>query len=151
MQINQTRNMNTPIYSEALRSDDVTAIRNSNLLLTENNSVSIDHEIGVFGSHRDVMVAIEELLEAGFDLNHITLVASKVKHYSWIDGLTIYDSFPEELFSANDIDWHFFQRLFRRGKYFVIVAAQNDSKKLAGTIMGRRKGHGKVWYVQNNS
>ena len=141
--------MNTPIQTEALLSNDAEAIALGNI--TRNTDADINSEVGVFASHRDVRVAIEELLEAGFNRDRITIVASHVGHYNWLDGLTIYDSFPEEFFGANDIDWHFFQRLFKQGKYILLVAGEDNDLQLAGTIMGRRKGHAKVWYMQNNA
>ena len=116
--------MNTPIRTKMLLSNDVEAKQNSSLSVIENDNVSIDSEVGVFASHRDVIVAIEELLEAGFNANRITLVASRVRHHNWLEELTIYDSFPEHLFGANDVDWHFFQRLFKQGKYLLLVAGK---------------------------
>ena len=139
--------MNTPIHAKALLSNDVEVICHSNSSITKNTNVSINSQVGVFASYQDVKVAIEELLEAGFSCDRVTLVASHVGHHNWLNGLTTYDSFPEELFSANDIDRHFFQRLFHRGRYLLLVAGENKDLKLAGTIMGRRRGHAEVWYV----
>ena len=142
--------MNTPIHTEELLSNDVEAIALGKSV-TGNTDAGINSEVGVFASHRDVRVAIEELLEAGFNRDRITLVANYVRHHKWLDGLTTYDSFPEEFFGANDIDWHFFQRLFKQGKYILLVAGEDNDLQLAGTIMGRRQGHAKVWYMQNNA
>ena len=143
--------MNTTIHTEALLSNDAEAIALSGNRLARNTNADINSEVGVFASHRDVRVAIEELLEAGFNRDRITIVANHVEHHNWLDGLTTYDSFPEEFFGANDIDWHFFQRLFKQGKYILLVAGEDNDLQLAGTIMGRRRGHGEVWYMQNNA
>ena len=142
--------MNTPIHPKTLLSNDVEIIHNSNLSLTKNTNASINSQVGVFASHRDVKVAIEELLEAGFSCDRMTLVARHIGHHHWLDNLTTYDSFSEELFGKNDIDRHFFQRLFQQGKYLLLVSGENSDLKLAETIMGRRRGHAEVWYVQND-
>ena len=147
---NRLKIMNTPIHPKALLLNDVEVIHNSNSSVTKNTNASINSEVGAFASHRDVRVAIEELLEAGFNCDRITLVARHVEYHNWLDNLTTYDSFPEDLFGKNDIERHFFQRLFQQGKYLLLVSGENNDLKLAGTIMGRRRGHAEVWYVQND-
>ena len=103
-------------------------------------------EVGVFASHRDVLVAIEELLEAGFSLDGIALVARQAKHHDWQEDFTIYDNFNVELFGSNEIDRYFFLRLFERGKYLLLVTGTEQDLKSIGAIIGRRRGHGEVWY-----
>ena len=128
-------------------------------------------EVGVFASHRDVLVAIEELLEAGFSLDGIALVArqarrnfagvrpvvlkdtpsdkfteQEAKHHDWQEDFTIYDNFNVELFGLNEIDRYFFLRLFERGKYLLLVTGTEQDLKSIGAIIGRRRGHGEVWY-----
>ena len=142
--------MNTPIHPKTLLSNDVEVICHSNSSITENTNASINSEVGVFASHRDVRVAIEELLEAGFSCDRIALIARHAERYDWLDNLTVYDSFPENLFGTNNIDPHLFRRLFHRGKYLLLVVGENSDLKLARTIIGRRRGHAKVWYVQND-
>ena len=157
--------MKSSIYPKELFSNITKAkVRDShNLTHTKDSDVKPAHEVGVFASHRDVLVAIEELLEAGFSLDGIALVArqarrnfagvrpvefteQEAKHHDWQEDFTIYDNFNVELFGSNEIDRYFFLRLFERGKYLLLVTGTEQDLKSIGAIIGRRRGHGEVWY-----
>ena len=140
--------MKSLIHPKELLSNITKAkVQNShNLTPSKNCDIQPAHEVGVFASHRDVLVAIEELLEAGFSLEGIALVARQAKHHDWQEDFTIYDNFDEELFGSNEIDRYFFLRLFERGKYLLLVTGTEQDLKSIGAIIGRRRGHGEVWY-----
>ena len=107
-------------------------------------------KIGVFSSHRDVKVAIEELLEAGIQSALLTIVARKWQEHNWLSDLAIYNYFNEQLFGTNLVCQHFFQKLFRQGKYLLLVSTDIKDAKRIGAIIGRRRGHAEVWYFKNN-
>ncbi len=153
--------MKTLIHPKALFSNIVKAkVHSSNDFLTNNNA-GIAHEVGVFAHHRDAKVAIEELQEAGFSLDEITLVARNAWHHRWLGDLTIYNYFNQELFDqrseqapsfyggvisdSNQIARRYCQKLFQQGKYLLLVTEKENNLN-AGTIMGRRRGHSEVWY-----
>ncbi len=138
--------MKTLIHPKALFANIVKAeVHSSNDFSPTNNHAGIAHEVGVFAHHRDAKVAIEELQEAGFSLDEITLVARNAWHHHWLGDLTIYNYFNEELFDSNQIARRFCQKLFQQGKYLLLVTEKENDLN-AGTIMGRRQGHSEVWY-----
>ena len=117
--------------------------------LSSTDNVDLNLEVGVFSSHRDVKVAIEELLEAGIERDRFTIIARNWRDRDWLEDLTVYDYFDEQLFGTNSNCQHFFQRLFRRGKYLLSIAG--DTKDVsASAIMSRRRGHAEVWIFKNN-
>lgn len=121
-------------------------IESSNYLSLEKLADST-RAVGVFSHYRDAKVALEELGEAEFSLNEITLIARNCWRYRWQSELTICDRFAKESFGSNQIAQHFFQRLFRSGKYLLLVTGKEDYVNSVGAIIGRRQGHSKVWYV----
>jgi hypothetical protein len=40
----------------------------------------------------------------------------------------------------------FFQRLFQKGKYLLLVIGTQNDVNFAGTIMGHRRGHSEIWH-----
>ena len=140
--------MKTLIRPQALLSIVRTKASKTNLVPFTDN-VDLDLEVGVFSSHRDVKVAIEELLEAGITRDRFTIIARNWRDRDWLEDLTVYDYFDEQLFGTNSNCQHFFQRLFRRGKYLLSIAG--DTKDVsASAIMSRRRGHAEVWIFKNN-
>ena len=112
---------------------------------SKTNTSSSPVAVGMFSHHRDAKVAIEELIKAGFSPNWITLIARNFERYSWLTGLNLSDRLDE--FSFNRNFQHFFQRLFQRGKYLILVTGTENEINSASTIMGRRLNHGKVWLL----
>ncbi len=138
--------MKTLIHPRVLFSNIVKReVCNSDDFSPTNNNAGIAHEVGVFAHHRDAKVAIEELQEAGVSLNEITLVARNAWHHHWLGDLTIYSYFNEKLFDSDQIARRFCQKLFQQGKYLLLVT-EKENELNAGSIMGRRRGHSKVWY-----
>lgn len=126
--------------SDIFKAKEKNRVRN---LLSEKQS-DLTHEVGVFSHHRDVRVAVEELQEAGFSLSEITLIARRWRS-DWLRNLNIYNSFDEESFGSNEAAQNFFQKLFQRGKYLLLLTGKENEMNAAGAIMGRRQAHAKVW------
>ena len=118
--------------------------RNHGLSTQKKTDRNLAHEVGVFSHHRDVKVAVEELQEAGFGLSKITLIARRWRS-DWSSDLTISDRFDEESFGTNEAARNFFQKLFKRGKYLLLLTGRENEMNAAGAIMGRRQAHAKVW------
>lgn len=114
-------------------------------LLSESNSDrDLTCEIGVFINHRDVKVALEELQEAGFSLSEITLITRRWRD-DWLRGVNVCQSFQAEFFGSNETAQNFFQKLFKRGKYLLLLTGETKEMNSAGSIMGRRQAHADVW------
>ena len=120
--------------------------KSSNYLFPNKNNLNSSYKVGVFSHYRDAKVALEELEEAGFPLGRITLIARDCWRYRWLPDLIIGDRFEDESFGSNQIARHFFQRLFKQGKYLLLVTGKENDVNSACVIMGRRKGHSEVWY-----
>ena len=115
--------------------------------LTRNKTDSdLSRIVGVFSHHRDVKVALEELTEAGFSTNLVTLIARNCQRHSWLSKVNTRDYFNDD-FSFNRATNDFFQRLFQRGKYLLLIAGDEPDLSYASSIIGRRRGHSKVWYL----
>ena len=104
----------------------------------------LTHEVGVFINHRDVRVAIEELQEAGFSLDEITLIARRWR-YGWLGDLVICDRFEAASFGSNETAQNFFNKMFHKGKYLLLLKGKANEMNCAGAIMSRRRGHADVW------
>ncbi|MGF1588995.1 MAG: hypothetical protein ACFCU7_07095 [Pleurocapsa sp.] len=114
----------------------------------EKSDTNATHLVGVFSNHRDVKVALEDLRDEGFPSNLITLIARNCQRYSWLPEINTTSYFNQEVFSFNQVAQNFFQRLFRRGKYLVLVKVNEQDVTSAGSIMGRRRGHAEVWHCE---
>lgn len=129
----------------------------SNLATAQSNSLgwvdkvvdpnSTAHLIGVFSHHRDVKVALEELEDAGFPSSLITLIARNCQRYSWLPNIKLDNSFDEIKLGCDRATQNFFQRLFRRGKYLLLVSGNSTDLSSAGSIIGRRR-HSQVWHCK---
>ena len=102
--------------------------------------------VGVFSHHRDVRVALEELTEAGFSTSSIALIARNCQRHSWLPEVNTNNYFDEETFSFNRAARKFFQRLFQKGKYLMLVTGNERDVTYAGSIIGRRRSHSEVWH-----
>ena len=122
-------------------------ILNSDRWSTQNEINSdLSRIVGVFSHHRDVKVALEELTEAGFSTNLITLIARNCQRHSWLPKLNTKNCFNDETFSFNRPAREFFQRLFQRGKYLLLITGDEQDLSYASSIIGRRRGHSEVWH-----
>lgn len=119
-----------------------------NMESIELNSSTSAQVIGVFSHHRDVKVALEELREAGFPNSLITLVTSNHQYNTWFSELNIAKDLNWQFFDSSHGIRNFFHRLFQQSKYFLLVQGNDFDLNSAGSIMGRRLGHGEVWHNQ---
>ena len=123
-------------------------IPNSDRWSTQNKFNSDSSRIvGVFSHHRDVKVALEELTEAGFPSSLITLIARNCQRYSWLPTVNTNEYFDEKTFSFNRVAREFFQRLFQRGKFLLLITGDEQDLSYASSIIGRRRGHSEVWHL----
>ncbi|WP_157867353.1 hypothetical protein [Gloeothece citriformis] len=106
--------------------------------------------VGVFFHHRDVNVVLDDLKQAGFPLNTLTLMARNSERYHWRSGLTIFSHFEQEIFSFSQECEQFFQGFFRRGKYILVVQGTEEMRNFASQVLSRRRNHSKVWNVVQN-
>jgi len=113
---------------------------------TKLKSATSAQVIGMFSHHRDVKVALEELHEAGFPDSLITLVTSNRRYKAWFSELNIKNHSDWQLFESNHGVQNFFQRLFNRGKYLLLVKGDEVELNSVGSIMFRRHGHGEIWH-----
>lgn len=118
--------------------------KNGDRELLSKKQSDLTHEVAVFNHYRDVKVAVEDLQEAGFPLSEITLIARRWRS-DWLRNLTIYNSLDETSFSLDEAAQNFFQKLFQRGKYLLLLTGRENEMNAAGVIMGRRQAHVKVW------
>lgn len=121
---------------------------NHNLLIQNRNIRNSTYAVIVFAHHRDVKVALDDLENAGFSDDGITLIARNAKRYSWGSKLTINNYFNQDKFDFNQVAQEFFLRLFQRGKYLILIAGNQDDVNAASSIMGRRQGHAEVWHFE---
>ncbi|MDJ0568955.1 MAG: hypothetical protein QNJ53_07890 [Pleurocapsa sp. MO_192.B19] len=135
--------MKTFLNTQALLSRTVSSEEIAKKIAKNSNELS--HIVGVFSHHRDAKVALDDLQDAGFPSNWITLIARNCRRYSWSSNLNIYNCFEQETFGLNQITQGFFQRLFQRGKYLVLVTGNKNDVNSAASIIGRRRSHSEVW------
>ncbi|MEM8674760.1 MAG: hypothetical protein AAGF83_12930 [Cyanobacteria bacterium P01_G01_bin.67] len=121
----------------------------NSLLIQSENAVNSNYAVIVFAHHRDVKVALDDLDNAGFSCDWISLIARKAKRHTWYPELIINDYFEPAKFDFNQIAQEFFLRLFQRGKYLVLVTGNKYDVNSASKIMARRPGHSEVWYFQS--
>ena len=77
------------------------------LFPTEKLDSDLARVVGVFSHHRDVQVALEELKDAGYPFNWITLIARNCQQYNWLPNLIIDECFNEKAFDLNRISQDF--------------------------------------------
>lgn len=129
-----------------LDSHTLSGIFGSRKIISNTSNTSFDRIVGVFSHYRDVKVALEELLEAGFPTSMIKLTARNCQHHSWLAEVTTNNYFDESTFNCDRAARKFFRRLFQRGKYLMLVTGNEHDVTYASSIMGRRRGHSEVWH-----
>lgn len=132
-----------------LDSHTLSGIFGSRKIISNTSNTSCDRIVGVFSHHRDVKVALEELLEAGFPTSTIELTARNCQRHSWLLEVATNNYFDEETFSCDRAARKFFQRLFQRGKYLMLVTGNERDVTHASSIIGRRRGHSEVWHCRS--
>lgn len=119
---------------------------NQNLALVQNNNNCYPtRAVVVFSHHRDLKVALDELHDAGFSDDWITLITRNTKHCSWCSKFITKSYFDAEKFDFNQVAQDFFFKLFQRGKYLVLISGNEQDADAASKIMSRRQNHAKVW------
>jgi hypothetical protein len=119
---------------------------NNNFTSGQNNhSYYPTRAIVVFSHHRDLKVALDELHYAGFSNDWITLITRNTKHCSWCSEFITKNYFDAEKFNFSQVTQDFFFKLFRRGKYLVLISGNEQDVDAASKIMSRRQNHAKVW------
>ncbi|MEM8723610.1 MAG: hypothetical protein AAGE84_30745 [Cyanobacteria bacterium P01_G01_bin.39] len=121
----------------------------SNLLIKSESASNSNYAVVVFAHHRDVKVALDDLDNAGFSHDWISLIARKAKRHSWYPELKVNDDFEPAKFNFNQIAQEFFCRLFQRGKYLVLIEGDKYDVNSVSKIMARRQGHAEAWYFQS--
>ena len=104
-----------------------------------------NHAVIVFAHHRDVKVALDELNYAGFSYDGLTLIARQAQRCLDYSGLVANSYFDPQKFDVDRVSQEFFLRLFKRGKYLVLVNASEHDTNAVSRIMSRRRGRAKVW------
>jgi hypothetical protein len=119
---------------------------NQNLaLVQDNNNCYPTRAVVVFSHHRDLKVALDELHDAGFSDDWLTLMTRDVQRCSWYAELITKNYFDAEKFDFSEVAQNFFSQLFQRGKYLVLISGNEDVVGTASKIMSRRQKHAKVW------
>lgn len=118
---------------------------NQNLALVQNNRCYETRAVVVFSHHRDLKVALDELHDAGFSDDWLTLMARDVQRCSWYAELMTKNYFDAEKFDFSQVVQDFFFQLFQRGKYLVLISGNEPDVDAASKIMSRRQNHAKVW------
>lgn len=118
---------------------------NQNLALVQNNRSDETRAVVVFSHHRDLKVALDELRDAGFSDDWLTLMTRDVQRCSWCAELMTKNYFDAEKFDFNQVAQDFFFKLFRRGKYLVLISGNEQDVDAASKIMSRRQKHVQVW------
>ncbi|MGL5832607.1 MAG: hypothetical protein ACRC1Z_05150 [Waterburya sp.] len=118
---------------------------NQNLALVPNNRGMESLAVVVFSHHRDLKVALDELRDAGFSDDWMTVMARDVQRCSWCSELITKNYFDAEKFDFSQMAQDFFLKLFRRGKYLVLISGNEQDVDAASKIMSRRQNHAQVW------
>jgi hypothetical protein len=118
---------------------------NQNLAVVQNNLCNETRAVVVFSHHRDLKVALDELRDAGFSDDWLTLMTRDVQRCSWCAELMTKNYFDAEKFDFNQVAQDFFFKLFRRGKYLVLISGNERDVDAASKIMSRRQNHAQVW------
>lgn len=104
--------------------------------------------VAVFSHHRDVKVALEELDDSGFSRDSLTLVARQAKRCIGCSELITNSNFDDCRFSLNLEVQKFFSRLFKKGKYLLLVNGSEHDVDAACKIISRRRNHAEVWHFE---
>jgi hypothetical protein len=118
---------------------------NQNLAVVQKNRSNETRAVVVFSHHRDLKVALDELRDAGFSDDWLTLMTRDVQRCSWCAELMTKNYFDAEKFDFNQVARDFFFKLFRRGKYLVLISGNERDVDAASKIMSRRQNHAQVW------
>lgn len=126
---------------------DVPLLKKNRQSIKKKNNGKSTHAVGVFSHHRDVKVALDDLRDAGFPKDLVTVIARNPKNYSWSSNSDSHNHLNKKNLSWNQIAQHFYQRLFQREQYLILVVGNEKDLNFASLIMGRRKRHARVFLM----
>lgn len=95
------------------------------------------HAIGVFKKRHNLETALWELSNAGFPLNHVSLITQDKKHHNWIPGLSVRDRFDQTSLDFLGERNHAFHNRFNQGEYLLILEDKEDQIRRAEAILHR--------------
>ena len=96
------------------------------------------HAIGYFQNRNDAEEAINDLLDAGFPLNQISLVHRDSSQRGPIRGVTVSDRFDAMRLGLPDARARFYDERVTQGHYLVIISGTEDEINRAAAILSRR-------------
>ena len=100
--------------------------------------------VAVFSHHRDVKVALDDLECSGFSHDSLTLIGRQARRCVDYSELVISSSFDDYGFSLSPAIKKFL-RLFKRGKYLLLVNGSEHDVNAASKIISRRRNRAEVW------
>lgn len=96
-----------------------------------------NHAIGVFSNRHNLEAAIWELSNAGFPINHVSLITRDNKHHNWIPGLNVRDHFDQTSFGFLKDRHHSFHNRFNQGEYLLILEEKEAQIRRVEPILRR--------------
>jgi hypothetical protein len=94
--------------------------------------------VGIFPHRREAEAALDELRDAGFPMNQVSLIARDLDRYDRIPHLTVRDRFDNRFFGFPEDRHRFFHDRFDRGEYLVVVDGTEAEIRRAEPILSRR-------------
>lgn len=123
--------------------------RRSNSIANTSHAVNHHHRaVGTFSRRHDMDTAIQELYNADFPMNQVSVIARDYQRHNWMPNLTIRDRF-DSAFGFLGEHHSFFHDRFNRGAFLVIVEGTQAQIHQAETILHR---HGiQDWGIFNSA
>lgn len=96
--------------------------------------------VGLFSNHRDAELAMDDLRNAGFPLNQITLIAQHVEPQGFFAKLAmrVRDRFDDMRMGLSDDRVRFYSDRIARGDYAVVVEGTEEEVRRAASILNAR-------------
>ena len=138
----------TPLFGATEKLHTTNTNANTNVLSRRNRACDHhSHAVVVFSHHRDVKVALDDLDYAGFSGDCLTVIARHAQRLDY-SGLVTKSCFDAKRFDFNQIAQEFFAKLFKRGKYLMLINGGKYDVDAASKIASRRQNHAKVWHFE---
>ena len=117
-------------------------------LLAYSNSDRSTKAVVVFNHHRDVRVALDELYDAGFSTDCLTLISRRSLKYMDRVEIATSSNLNLEKFNFDRQSQEFFSRLSDRGKYLILITGSHSDIKAASKIVSRRRHRTQIWHFK---